>query len=148
VHLFWVCSSLWRRLKHVQTDLEATAKKSGAQVNRLLEICDETAEVHVGLRKHLQAEVLQQIMTAVLSTDRNHDFRLDADELDSLMMRLKFMPSVEFHEDNFRAQVAKEPYGGSLTITDICAITRTLNKDIVDESKAIFTFKQKKKTAA
>lgn len=106
-----------------------------------MEICEEQANIHVQMRKQLQAQVLQQIMAAVLLTDKNRDHYLEGPELEVLIQRLRHMPSVEFHEDVFRNLVAKEPFSGKLAITDIAELVRNMDCDLLDRSKAIFAFK-------
>ena len=119
------------------------AEKSGAQVDRLLSICKENAEIQIELRKQLQAHVLRQIMSVLLSVDSDRDFVLSEGELDRLIQRLQRLPdSVEFHEDNFRQLISNEPYSGSLGIADVCNIVRNFDKDLVDSEQAVFSFKK------
>jgi len=117
-------------------------------VDRLLEICQENAEIQAGLRKHLQTQVVQQIMKAIMDSDQDRNFTLqEGPELNQLMVRLSNLPSVEFDRQNFLKQVSAEPTPGELQLTDVINLARTLNDDLVDPQHAVFRF-SKKVTAA
>ena len=125
-------------LSHVETDLQAAAQKSGAQVDRLLGIVNDNAQLQAQLRQRLQSQVVQQIMTAILQTDRDRNFCLAPSEVETLVLRLQHLPGVVFSEEKFRARIASDQ--GDLTLSDVCDIARTLNQDLVDEEHAIFRF--------
>lgn len=94
------------------------------------------------LRQQLQAAVVRQLMTVLLSADSDRNFELSPAEVDQLVQRLDALSDlVEFSEDNFRALLAQDE-GTSLTITDVCNLVRTFHEDLVDKEKAIFTFKR------
>ena len=129
------------RLDQVRQNLETVAAQSGAQVQRLLQICDENAQLQMEFRKHLQADVLQNIMTMLLSVDMDRNFELSPLEVDRLVQRLRLLPdTVQFHEANFRAVLAQDQ--GNLTITDVCNIVRAFNTDLVDQEHAVFSFQK------
>lgn len=106
-----------------------------------MEIVETSAKLQAQLRSKLQGQVVQQIMSAILSTDRDHNFCLTPAEVDLLITRLENLPGVEFHADKFRERIASDH--GDLTLSDVCAIARDLNHDLMDKREAIFCFQTK-----
>jgi hypothetical protein len=125
-------------LQHVETDLDAAARKSGAQVDRLLEIVNANGELQKKIRKGLQNQVIQQIMTAVLSTDKDRNFIMGPNEVAELTVRLEHLPGVVFNKPAFLARIASDK--GDLTLTDVLDMVRTMDQDLVDKETAIFCF--------
>ena len=119
------------KLTKVQTDLDKVAQASGQSVNQLVDIVQENGKLQTEILDHLQAEVLGQIMTAVLATDADRDFVLNKREVETLVLRLKNLPGVDFNEAAFRAVLKSDQ--GELTLSDVCAIARNLQ----DETQTI-----------
>jgi len=86
----------------------------------------------------LQAEVMQQIMTAVLATDADKDFIVDPPEVEVLILRLKNLPGIDFDEAGFRALLQQTEPPGQLTMADMCTIARMLQDQTqtMEQSKA------------
>lgn len=113
-------------------------------MDRLLQIINESADIQAKLRKHLQAEVTQQLTNAILAADRDRDFALSNEngEMDQLIFRLEHMPSVTFNKENFMKVVNTPPTPGELTMTECINIALSLDKDLTDPAAAIFTFRK------
>jgi hypothetical protein len=123
------------KLKQVQESLERVAKKSGQSVDRLVALVRENGNVQKEIHDNLQAQVLQEIVTVAVQTDRDRNFILSAKEVDALLVRIKNLPGVEVDEQVFRTHIKSDK--GELTLVDVCQITRLLK----DEATAAFQLK-------
>jgi len=137
------------KLTQVQTDLDKVAQASGQSVNQLVNIVQENGQLQTQILDHLQAEVLGQIMTAVLATDADRDFCLNQQEVETLVLRLKNLPGVDFNEASFRAFLKSDR--GELTLSDVCAIARNLQDEtqtMIASRGAVFESPTHKNTAS
>lgn len=116
-----------QKLHQVERALDQLATTAGKSVNALVEIVEENGKLQKEIHKKLDAEVTMNIMTAVLHTDRDQDFCLNPREVNMLIMRLKNIPGVEFHEEMFRHKISTDT--DDLTLTDACAIVHDLKEN-------------------
>ncbi|KAL7573365.1 hypothetical protein ACA910_011725 [Epithemia clementina (nom. ined.)] len=133
------------QLKHVEAELDSIAKKAGGQVDRIVNIVHENGELQRKIRSLLDDEVLQQIITAILTTDRDGDYSLNPMERRQLEYRLKNIPGIIFHPDRFEAYCASDD--GDLTLADVMKIARNLEDPTVPPEKCIFEYKITKELA-
>ena len=116
------------QLERVQQDLENVAQKSGATVHQLVTVVQANATVQKEILQLLQAQVLEQILTAVLATDADRDFVVDPPEVEILIARLQNLPGMEFDETAFRALVRQTHPPDTLTLPDVLAMARQLQE--------------------
>jgi hypothetical protein len=114
------------KINQVNEELQDFAKSTGTTVDRLIELCDEQQKIHTEMQKHLQAKVLQQIITITLQSDTNQNYIVSEDEVNVLMERLRHIPGVIFHEDRFRDLLRQSEPPQALTLTDLCRIARNM----------------------
>jgi TolA-binding protein len=124
-------------LETVQKELDTIAKASQTNVNRLVEICTETATLQTKIKHHLQQQIIQNVIEIVVTMDSNQDWTLGPSEMDMLVMRLKAMPGIEFDEGNYRNAIGKK---STMTVVEIMTILRNLLDDSVAEEDNIFHF--------
>jgi len=128
-------------LQHVEKDLATVAAKAGGQVDRLVSIVHENGQIQKDIKAILQDEILQQIITAVINTDRNQDYRLDKREVRQLEYRLKNIPGVVFHHERFQSFCQSDE--GDLTLSDVTNIARTLGDESISKEEQIFEYEPK-----
>ena len=114
------------KIEQVNTELQVFAKSSGTTSDRLVELCNEQHDVYVEMQNHLQAKVLQQIITITLQSDTNQNYIVSENEVNVLIERLQQIPGVLFRVDRFRNILQQSEPPASLTLTDICHIARNM----------------------
>mmetsp|Transcript_1641 Transcript_1641/g.2354 ORF Transcript_1641/g.2354 Transcript_1641/m.2354 type:complete len:405 (-) Transcript_1641:52-1266(-) len=125
-------------LQHVEEDLGQIAAKAGGQVDRLVSIVHENGQIQKEIKAILQDEIMQQIITAVINTDKDQDYNLSKREVRQLEYRLKHIPGVVFFHDRFQDFIASDE--GDLTLSDVIKIARNLGDDTVPINQQIFEF--------
>jgi hypothetical protein len=120
-------------LEAVEQELALYAKDD-TELRRLQHIVARQAEVHVAMRKCLQRQVVSDILEIVVGSDRDRDFAISAQELETMVLRMKALSGVRFNERNFRAHMAD----GDRSISCVMKMIRQLMMDD-DDSNDIFT---------
>lgn len=95
-------------LSHVPKELERLSQKSSANYGRLVTIVEEQEDVQEAIRRKLRQRVIQSIMGVCVQADRNADFALSPSEIDVLVVRLKMIEGIEFHEERLRATLSQD----------------------------------------
>ena len=117
------------RLQTVEQELEQVSKRTGGQVDRLVNIVQENAALQAKIKKNLEAEVLQNVLQIALESDKNMDFSFSEPELKRLKVRLASIPGITFDAANFEKKIGTK----ALTLKDIMAMFRNLKADIPEE---------------
>lgn len=122
-------------LKDVERQWAEVVKKSGGQADRLVNIVQENEKIQTEIKRNLEAQVLQDILSLALKNDRDGDFTFSKDELKRLKMSLSNIPGVTLDNANFDKFV-----GGSqsLSLPTIMAMFRNLKNDDIPEKDNIF----------
>jgi hypothetical protein len=115
------------KLKKIETNLSRTAQRSGQSVTKMVDLVQRNGTVQSQVLDQLQAQVTQQMLSAVLQSDQDHDWVVDPAEVSVLIQRLKLVPGIKFNEQAFRNFVAADQ--GQLTLTDVCDILRHLDEE-------------------
>eukprot|EP00525_Craspedostauros_australis_P003712 CAMPEP_0198116606 /NCGR_PEP_ID=MMETSP1442-20131203/13488_1 /TAXON_ID= /ORGANISM="Craspedostauros australis, Strain CCMP3328" /LENGTH=272 /DNA_ID=CAMNT_0043774471 /DNA_START=344 /DNA_END=1162 /DNA_ORIENTATION=- len=123
-------------LKGVEQELNDIAAEAGTHVETLVNIIDENGKLQDEINKHLEAEVMQTILTTVLAVDTDEDFNLDKRELKMLKVRLSNLPAIEFDQDNFDRHIG----GDSMSLEKLMEILRNLTDEDAPASEHIFRF--------
>jgi hypothetical protein len=82
-------------LKNVEKDLATVVKKSGGQADRLVSIIKENGKVQYQIKGNLEAQVMQNVLTLILRSDADANFRCSEPELKTLRMPLSNIPQPE-----------------------------------------------------
>lgn len=125
------------KIEQVNNELEVFAKSAGTSAERLVELCNEQNDIHTQLQKHLQAKILQQIVTITLQSDMNQNYIVSENEVNVLIERLQHIPGMVFHVDTFRHILNQSEPKGSLTLTDICSIARNMQLNASNTTTAV-----------
>jgi hypothetical protein len=112
------------KLKQIESNLAGVAKKSGTTVDRLVEIVQENGKIQQEIQNNLQAEVIRQLMTAILQTDADRNFVVSPREVEVLIVRLQNIPGIQLDEAAFRSCLASDE--DALTLADVCNIARDM----------------------
>jgi hypothetical protein len=120
-------------------ELQQVATATGTTIDRLLELGTEQEGLQLQIRQKLQAQVLQQIMTATLRTDADRNFVVSAEEVPVLIQRLQQIPGIQLNERAFRAVLERSEPAGALTLADMGQLARELQDPAASE-EAVFTF--------
>jgi len=120
-------------LEGVEATLEQVAKDGKTSVTRLTEIIKRNGEIQAKIKTNLERQVIQDLVTIVVATDRDGDFSLNEFELNELVLRLHGRQGVEFHEANFRKLVK-----ANCTLASIMKVIRNLMDDDVPEKDCVF----------
>jgi len=129
------------RLGEVEKKLQKIADESGTQVDTLVGLLKENEDLLQQVRSNQEAEVIQSILSAVMSADRGKEgsMVLDEGEMQELIMRFSFMKGLTFNEKAFLAVVEKDNDG--FTISDFMTMLYQLKHEtgVSDEDK-VFVF--------
>jgi hypothetical protein len=79
---------------------------------------------------------MQDIVDAVVSSDRDGNFTLGPRETAMLKIRLKSISGIIFQSENFDLMLEKDT--GELTVSDVMKIMRNLLDDDVPREKNVF----------
>jgi hypothetical protein len=137
------------QLRQVEGDLMQYTNNTKGDVTRLVAVLHEYKAVQHQLQQLVQHQVQEQILRAVLETDRNHDYALTAPELERLLVRLKTIKGVDVVEDQLRALLVPQDDAEwySVSLTSILQLLRKAGEDAaktttsgLDEEETVFRF--------
>lgn len=141
-----------KRLEKVEGTLEELSKVQGQNVDILIKQVEEYKKVQAQMKKNLEAEVIQNLISVIIRSDDDEDFILDPEEVDGLIMRLKSIDGVDFSEANFKRAVEKAGIKyeedihkrGGFNLKVVMEVVKNLLDDKVPEKDNIFTIKTEK----
>lgn len=121
-------------LKETEAKLVAIAEKSGTNANKLRDLVKDNQITLDAMNKALKQDVLQDMMEALLQSERDEDGHFDDRELKRLVLRLKGLPSIEVDGDKFmrRAQMHR-------SISDVFGVMQSIYDDDLPEEERIIT---------
>jgi hypothetical protein len=92
-------------------------------VDRLTQIVQEQQDIHNAMRKKIRQRVMQQILGVVVKADRDQDWALGEQEIELLIVRLRLVEGIQFHEKRLREML----YNDS-SIDSIFKLLRSIEK--------------------
>eukprot|EP00549_Striatella_unipunctata_P004934 CAMPEP_0118723250 /NCGR_PEP_ID=MMETSP0800-20121206/31899_1 /TAXON_ID=210618 ORGANISM="Striatella unipunctata, Strain CCMP2910" /NCGR_SAMPLE_ID=MMETSP0800 /ASSEMBLY_ACC=CAM_ASM_000638 /LENGTH=274 /DNA_ID=CAMNT_0006631655 /DNA_START=59 /DNA_END=883 /DNA_ORIENTATION=+ len=116
-------------LEEVEKNLRSLCNTDN--LDRLKYVIKENGRVQKQIKEHLEAEVMQSVLTTVMRSDRDGNFTISGNEMKYLLMRMRNMPNVEFEEEVFKAQLEKaHPNAEGVKLADLMELFRNmLDKD-------------------
>ena len=114
----------------MEQDLQALEQKSGGQTDRLVDIIRETTNLQTKIKRNLEAQVMQSVLSLVIQSDVDGNFTLDQKELKRLQLNLSNIPGVTFDKENFEKKIGKDKH---LKLADIMSMFRNLKANIPEE---------------
>lgn len=123
-------------LKETEIKLEAIAEKSGSDANKLRDLVKDNQSTLDAMNLALKEDVIQDMMEAVLQSERDADGHFSDMELKRLLLRLKGLPSIAVDEDKFmeRAKLHR-------SISDVFVVMQTIYDDVPTDER-IFTISE------
>lgn len=123
-------------LKETEAKLEAIAEKSGSDANKLRDMVKDNQATLDAMNLALKEDVIQDMMEAVLQSERDVDGHFSDAELKRLMLRLKGLPSIQVDQDKFleRTKIHR-------SISDVLKVMKTIYDDVPQDER-IFTISE------
>ena len=118
------------RLESVQHDLTKLIGKNDP--TRMVTAVQRWRVVQQEMNAVLTQQVQQEIIRAVLETDRDANFELSAVELERLIVRLQAMPGVQLNETALRRQLERED---DRSIQAILRLIRRILEDTLESGE-------------
>lgn len=101
------------RLEDVEVAMDIITGTQGQSIEEVTEQVQQSAEILAQMKKNLRAHVLQNLLQVVIRSDHDDNMKIEDDEIDDLIRRIRNINGVEVNEEEFRKLLAKS--GGSLT---------------------------------
>ena len=128
------------KLEDTETALDVITDTQGHSLQRVANHVKESKEILVQMEKNLKATVLQNLLQVVINHDRDNDMKIEENEIDNLIRRIKMINGVDVVEEEFRELVLKA--GGSLSaIMDIIKNSMTDEDDADELRSSVFILK-------
>lgn len=100
------------RLEDMETALDVITQTQGQSLEEFEEQVKENEDILNSMLKSLRANVRQNLLTVIYSSDTDGDARIDGPEVDDLVDRIHGINGVTLHEEALRSAIAEG--GGSL----------------------------------
>mmetsp|Transcript_25688 Transcript_25688/g.37875 ORF Transcript_25688/g.37875 Transcript_25688/m.37875 type:complete len:267 (+) Transcript_25688:110-910(+) len=126
------------KLEQCQFALNELTKNQITSVDMLVKQVNELKSIQSKMKRNVQAEIIQNVLTIVLSSDIDSDNIIDPEEVNGLIVRIKFMEGFELNEVNFRKKLDKK---GGCSLTAVFNIIKNLMDDKVPNEDNIFVIK-------
>jgi hypothetical protein len=111
----------------VEAKLQNIVTTQGSSVGSLVNLVKENGRILVQMDELLMAQVTQQLMTTVVRSDRNQDFQINQDEVESLILQIRAINGVDLDERKLR--VALQGNKGVDALFDLIKEMKATNKD-------------------
>lgn len=111
----------------VEAKLQNIVATQGSSVGSLINLVKENGRILVQMDELLMAQVTQQLMTTVVRSDRNQDFQINQDEIESLILQIRAINGVDLDERKLR--VALQGNKGIDALFDLIKEMKATNKD-------------------
>lgn len=126
------------KLEDVEAALDVLTATQGESVAEFRKQVVENKKILAKMEKNLKGNVLQNMLSVVVRSDKDGDFKIDADELEELIQRISEIQGVTLYEDRFRQKIQES--GGSLKA--VMAVVRSLLMDEDAGAEPIFTLSE------
>jgi hypothetical protein len=120
-------------LKETEEKLASIAEKNGSNVNKLRDLVKENHKTQNEQKKLIKDDIVQDMMEAVLSSERSEDGHFSDREIRGLLIRLKGLPVISINEELLMAKLQK-----SRSISSVLDTMRTIGDDSVPDDERIF----------
>uniref|UniRef100_A0A7S0CC47 Uncharacterized protein n=2 Tax=Proboscia inermis TaxID=420281 RepID=A0A7S0CC47_9STRA len=114
------------KLESCESALSDIAATQSQDVRFFIDLVKGNKETLASMKESLQASIMADVMEMVLVSDRNGDFKLDANEVDHLILRMNSFEGLEFDDKEFRKVIQTK----ELDIQFIILLV----KDMIDDS--------------
>ena len=121
-------------LKETEEKLAAIAEESGSNTNKLRELVKENRKYLDEMHETLRDDVLQDMMTALLESERSEDGHFSDRELKMLALRLKGLPAIQVDEERFMEKAKL-----SRSISAVFGMMKRIDDEDVPDEEKVFT---------
>ena len=94
-------------LNHIPHELHRISQNQN--VDRLLAIVEEQAELQDKIRMRINQQIMQQILTIVVREDRDQNWTLRPTEIEKIIVRVGMVEGIEFDDKLFRGTLEENP---------------------------------------
>ena len=109
-------------------------------MDRLVTVVTEQNKVQKEMKDALTRDVVQDIMTAVFQVDRDRDFTMSKEEVQTLRLRLENFPGIVLNSQRFQEfTTTGSDYqdDGKLTLSNILSIARNMQDSSIPEDQRV-----------
>lgn len=122
-------------LKKSKNKLKKIAKKNGSSVKKLQKLVKTNQETINEMQELVKADVVYQMIEAVLESDRSEDGEFSDSEIRMLGNRLDGLPAVKVNRELFMKRIKSESQRNVNAVVDL---VRTIHDTDLPESKRVF----------
>ena len=130
------------RLEEIEQALNVLTNTQGQSIEMFQKQVTDNQQILQQMKKNVQANVLQNLLSVVLRSDTNQDMMMNDVEITTLIRRLQNIAGVVVHETKFRAVLQNQ------SISSIMTIIQNLLRPDIPESERIFTFTKSSSTSS
>ena len=123
------------RLQELEQSLEDIQALGGASLQELEKQLEESKQILNSFNRNVKADVLQNLMTVLLTMDRDGNMMLSNEEIDELIQTLEGIQGAQMDEARFRKAIIDQ----GRSITGVMEIARNLLSDETPLEESIFT---------
>lgn len=120
-------------LKETEQRLSSIAEKNGSTVNKLRDLVKENHKIQNEQKKLINDDIVQDMMEAVLNSERSEDGHFSDREIKRLVMRLKGLPAIIINEELLMAKLQK-----NRSISSVLDAMKTISDDSIPDDERIF----------
>jgi glutaredoxin 2 len=122
------------RLEDIEQALSVLTTTQGQSIEAFQKQVTDNQVILQQMKKNVQANVLQNLLSVVLRSDTNQDMIMNEVEISTLIRRLQNISGVQVNEIKFREAIQNQ------SITSIMNIIKNLLRPDIPENERIFTF--------
>jgi glutaredoxin 2 len=122
------------RLEEIEQALNVLTNTQGQSIDAFQKQVTENQQLLSQMKKNVQANVLQNLLSVVLRSDTNQDMIMNEIEITNLIRRLQNIAGVQVQEVQFRKAIQDQ------SISSIMTIIQNLLRPDIPETERIFTF--------
>lgn len=120
----------------MQRTLETVRAVEGQSIDELERQLEESRQILDSMEDNLQGDILQNLISVVLTVDKDGDMILTPAEMDDLILKMEGIQGVDFKEDLLRQKLVE--HGSSLNA--IMEVAKNLLDDDTPPEENIFHF--------
>jgi hypothetical protein len=128
------------RVKIVEGNLQTMVGSQGSNVDSFVALVQENAKVMESMEALLAAQVAQHLMSTVVQTDHNLDFKLSDTEINELILRVGTMQGVEAVDEQELRRVLSRSNGVEGVYSIIQSMLDSKKKSLIQVSSRSLVF--------
>lgn len=125
-------------LEDIESALEVLTSTQNQSIEEFRAQIAENKKILAKMESNLKGNVLQNMLSVIVRSDKDGDFTIDGNELEELITNMKNMNGVTLYEDRFRKAIKDS--GGSLKA--VMEVVRNLLMDEESSDEPIFTLSE------